>query len=243
MPTLNIGCSGFSYDDWKGIFYPEHLQKKRWLEYYAEKFSTVELNVTFYRLPEKETFTRWYSETPPGFLFSVKGSRFITHVKKLKACEEPLNVFFSRVSALRDKLGVILWQLPPGLRVDPPRLADFLELLKPHDVRSAFEFREETWITKKVISLIEKGKASLCMADWPPFLDELPVPANFVYMRRHGVGGNYASSYTREQLKGDAARIRKYLKQGKDVFIYFNNDASGYAPANAGELLTLLKNI
>jgi uncharacterized protein YecE (DUF72 family) len=243
MPTLNIGCSGFSYDHWKGIFYPEDLQKKRWLEYYTKKFPTVELNVTFYRLPEKETFTRWYTETPPGFLFSVKGSRFITHVKKLKASEEPLNVFFSRVSALREKLGVILWQLPPGLRVDPPRLADFLELLKPYGLRNAFEFREETWITKKVISLIEKENASLCMADWPQFLNDLPITADFVYIRRHGEGGNYASCYSQEQLKSDAARIRKYLKQGKDVFIYFNNDASGYAPSNAGVLLTLLKRI
>ncbi len=241
MPTANIGCSGFFYDHWKGVFYPEDLPKKRWFEYYCSKFSTVELNVTFYKLPDKETFTKWYKETPPGFVISLKGSRFITHVKKLKASAEPVDVFFSRALALKEKLGVVLWQLPPGLRADPARLAEFLELLRPYGARNAFEFREGAWISKKVISLLEKENVSLCMADWPEFLNDLPLTSDSVYIRRHGEGGSYATSYSSEQLKADAARIRKYLRQRKDVFLYFNNDFSGYAPNNARELITILK--
>jgi uncharacterized protein YecE (DUF72 family) len=241
MPTLHVGCSGFFYDHWKGNFYLADLPKKRWLEHYAKTFSTVELNVTFYQLPDKETFNRWYEETPPGFVFSVKGSRFITHVKKLKASAEPIDVFFSRVLALREKLGVILWQLPPRLKADSERLADFLELLKPYGTRNTFEFRDKSWISKKVFSVIEKAKAALCMADWPEFLNDLPVSADFVYMRKHGEDGGYATCYSPEQLKADAVRIRRYIRQGKDVFIYFNNDAFGYAPKNAKELIALTK--
>lgn len=241
MPTVNIGCSGFLYDHWKGIFYPDDLSRKRWLEYYCSKFASLELNVTFYKLPDKETFTRWHKETPPGFVISLKGSRFITHVKKLKASAEPVDVFFSRATALKEKLGVVLWQLPPGLRADPGRLAEFLELLRPYGTRNAFEFREGTWISKKVISLLEKENACLCMADWPEFLNDLPITSDFVYVRRHGEGGSSATSYTTEQLKADAARIKKYLRQRKDVFFYFNNDFGGYAPNNALELAAMLK--
>lgn len=241
MPVLNIGCSGFLYDHWKGPFYPEDLPKKGWFRYYCSKFSTVELNVTFYRLPDKETFTKWYQETPSDFVFSLKGSRFITHVKKLKASAEPVDVFFSRALALKDKLGVILWQLPPGLKVDPGRLAEFLELLRPYGLRSTFEFREGTWISKEVISLLQRENASLCMADWPEFLNDLPVTSDFVYIRRHGEGGSYATCYSNEHLKADARRIKRYLKQNKDVFIYFNNDAYGYAPRNALQLKEMFR--
>lgn len=241
MPSLNIGCSGFFYDHWKGVFYPENLSKKRWFEYYCTKFPTIELNVTFYRLPDKETFTKWYKETPPGFVISLKGSRFITHIKKLKASAEPVDVFFSRALALKEKLGVILWQLPPGLKADPVRLSEFIGLLKPYRARNAFEFREGTWISKKVISLLEKENIGLCMADWPDFLHDLPVTSNFVYIRRHGKGGGYDTFYKTEELKADAVRIRKYLKQRKDIYLYFNNDALGYAPQNALELTRMLK--
>lgn len=236
MPTLNIGCSGFLYDHWKGTFYPEALPKRQWIEYYFSRFSSVELNVTFYGLPDKETFTKWYKETPRDFIFSIKGSRSITHVKKLKASPEPVDVFFSRALALKEKLGVILWQLPPGFKADTARLAEFLELLRPYGVRNTFEFREDTWISKKVTSLLEKENASFCMADSPEFLNDLPVTSDFVYIRRHGD----ARLFPAEQLKADARRIKAYLKQKKDVFLYFNNDASGYAPKNALELIKMV---
>ncbi len=241
MPVLNVGCSGFLYDHWKGPFYPEALPRKRWFEYYCTRFRTVELNVTFHGLPDRETFTRWYKETPPGFIFSLKGSKFITHIKKLKAAAEPVEVFFSRARVLKEKLGAVLWQLPPGLRADPARLAEFLELLRPYHTRNVFEFREGTWISKKVTSLLEKENVCLCMADWPEFLDDLPLTSDFVYIRRHGRGGGYATCYSADELKSDAARVKKYLKQRKDVFVYFNNDALGYAPRNALELMALLK--
>lgn len=240
MPSLNIGCSGFLYDHWKEIFYPEDMPRRRWLEYYCTKFTTVELNVTFYGVPDKETFSKWYKETPKGFVFSLKGSRFITHIKKLKASAEPVDVFLSRALTLKEKLGVILWQMPPSLKVDPVRLAEFLELLRPYGARNTFEFREDTWISKKVISLMERENASLCMADWPESMNDLPVTSDFVYIRRHGENGSHATSYSPEKLKTDATQIRKYLRDKKDVFIYFNNDAFGYAPQNALRLKKLL---
>jgi uncharacterized protein YecE (DUF72 family) len=241
MPVLNIGCSGFHYEHWKGIFYPDTLPRKRWFEYYYARFRTIEIDETFHGLPDRETFTKWHRETPPGFIFSLKGSKFITHVKKLKASAEPVEVFFSRAQVLKEKLGTVLWQLPPGLKVDPSRLAEFLELLRPYHARNVFEFREATWISKKVISLLEQENVCLCMADWPEFLDNLPVTSDFVYIRRHGKGGRSASSYVAEELKSDSARIKRYLKQRKDVFVYFNNDLSGYAPRNAMELMAMLK--
>ncbi|MEW6162603.1 MAG: DUF72 domain-containing protein [Nitrospirota bacterium] len=240
MANLKIGCSGFLYDHWRENFYPKDLSKSYWLEYYSRHFSTVELNVTFYRLPERETFSKWYSSTPGDFIFSLKGSRFITHVKKLKDCGEPVEAFFSRASLLKEKLGVVLWQFPPTFTMDLERLKDFLDALKPYCMRNTFEFRNRTWIDKKVIELLEKEKAALCMADWPDFLNRLPLTANFVYIRRHGEGGSYATSYSTELLKDDAKRIKAYLRQKRDVFIYFNNDAFGYAPKNAKELASLI---
>lgn len=240
VADLRIGCSGFLYDHWRKNFYPEDLTKSYWLEYYCKRFSTVELNVTFYRLPERETFTKWYLSTPEGFTFSLKGSRFITHVKKLKDCAEPLEAFFSRASLLKEKLGAILWQFPPTFTMDLERFKEFLEALKPYFMRNTFEFRNKTWINKKVIDLLEKENAGLCMADYPEFLDKLPLTADFVYIRRHGENGSYATSYSTESLKGDAKIIKSYLKQKKDVFIYFNNDAFGFAPRNAAELITLI---
>lgn len=240
MADFRIGCSGFLYDHWRGNFYPENLSKTNWFEYYSKHFSTVELNVTFYRLPEKETFIKWYSLTPEGFIFSLKGSRFITHVKKLKDCSEPLDVFFSRALVLKEKLGVILWQLPPNFGADIERLENFLEALKPYNGRNTFEFRNKTWINKKVINLLQKNNVALCMADYPEFLNKLPVTADFVYIRRHGKDGSYATCYSIDSLKKDAKLIKSYLRQKKDTFIYFNNDASGYAPQNATELIGLL---
>lgn len=240
MPNLKIGCSGFFYDHWRGNFYPEDLSRSHWFEYYCSQFSTVEMNVTFYRLPEREAFAKWYLSTPEDFTFSLKGSRFITHVKKLKDCAEPIEAFFSRASLLKEKLGVILWQLPPTFTLDVERLREFLEELRPYHARNTFELRNKTWINKKVVNLLEKEKAALCMADWPEFLDKLPVTADFVYLRRHGEDGNYATSYSTASLKEDSKRIKAYLRQKKDVFIYFNNDARGYAPKNATELISLI---
>lgn len=242
MPRYKIGCSGFLYDSWKGVFYPEELPHRRWLSFYMEKFNTVELNVTFYRLLKKEAFERWYKETSPNFIFCLKGSRFITHVKKLKDVELPLSTFFNATAPLLEKLGVVLWQLPPNLKLNLKNLEDFIENLKHYPVRHAFEFRHKSWLTKKVYNLLSASNIAVCMADWPDFINDLPSTANFVYIRRHGEGGNYATDYTAEQLKEDAKKIKEYLKQGKDVYMYFNNDAFGYAPKNALEMKEILEN-
>ena len=241
MPKYRIGCSGFLYESWKGAFYPEDLPHKKWLSFYQEKFNTVELNVTFYRLLKKEAFERWYKETPPDFTFCLKGSRFISHVKKLKDVELPLSTFFNVTAPLMEKLDVILWQLPPNLKLNIKNLEDFIENLKQYPVRHVFEFRHKSWLSKKVSKLLSAANIAVCMADWPDFIDDLPVTADFVYLRRHGEGGNYSTNYTPEQLKHDAKRIKEYLKQGKDVYFYFNNDAFAYAPKNAIELRTILE--
>jgi len=208
-----------------------------------QRFNTVELNVTFYRLLKKEAFERWYKETPPDFTFCLKGSRFISHVKKLKDVELPLHTFFNTTSPLMEKLEVVLWQLPPNLKLNMKNLEDFVENLSKYKVRQVFEFRNKSWLTKRVFNLLSSANIAVCMADWPDFIDELPITADFVYIRRHGEGGNYSTNYTTEQLKRDAKRIKEYLKMGKDVYFYFNNDAFAYAPKNALELIDILEGI
>jgi uncharacterized protein YecE (DUF72 family) len=240
MPEILIGCSGFNYQDWKGEFYPADLPQKKWLVYYCTVFKTVELNVTFYRLPLEKTFDKWHDETPSDFSFSLKGSRFITHIKRLLDPEGPVDMFFERALHLKEKLNVVLWQFPPGFKADLERLRKFLNLLGNYPVRNTLEFRNESWMTKNTIDLCIDRKIGLCMADWPEFLDDLPVTSDFVYIRRHGEGGNYATSYSKTALRKDARRLRNYVKSGKDVFIYFNNDLHGYAPGNARELKEML---
>ncbi len=240
MPELFIGCSGFSYPHWRGSFYPDTLPQKRWFEHYCSLFTSVELNVTFYRLVKPEVFARWQLESPAGFAFSAKGSRFITHVKRLADPEGPLARFFEGVLHLGGKLRVIIWQFPPGFVCNIRRLQRFLELLATYPVRNALEFRHESWRCEQVVALCREAGVALCMADWPDFSAELPLTAGFVYLRRHGRDGSYAGCYSRAELLADAGRIRGYLAGGRDVFIYFNNDAQGFAPENAGELARIL---
>lgn len=239
MPGLHIGCSGFSYPHWRGTFYPEELPQTRWFAHYAALFASVELNVTFYRLLKPETFAHWRQIAPPGFVFSAKGSRFITHVTRLAAPADPLGRFFDGVSHLGDKLRAVLWQLPPDFARDLDRLARFLTLAGRYPVRQALEFRHPSWCCPDVVELCRSAGVALCMADWPEFIAELPLTADFAYLRRHGHGGSYASCYTPAELAADAERIGAYRAAGREVFIYFNNDAGGYAPANAAELAAL----
>ncbi len=241
MHALSIGCSGFSYKHWKDTFYPADLPERKWLEYYSRVFSTVELNVTFYHLPSQSAFRSWQRGTPPEFVFAVKGSRFITHVKRLLDPQEPLIKFFEGASLLGNKLAVVLWQFPPAFKLNLERFSSFLALLGKFPCRHTFEFRHESWIVPPIIDLCRQNNAALCMADSPPYLDELPVTADFVYLRRHGQQARYAGRYSKIQLAGDAERIRKYQAEGRDVFIYFNNDAHGYAPKNAKELIEMLR--
>jgi len=234
---LYIGTSGYSYNHWKGVFYPKNLSKNKWLEHYALSFDTVELNVTFYRMPNPQVFSGWRRRTPKGFTFAVKGSRFITHIKRLKSCKDSVRFFFSRVRLLKEKLGVVLWQLPPSFKVDPKRLEKFIKIIKKYkNVKQAFEFRNESWIRKNVISLLKDSKIALCSADYPTFNKEIHNTAGFIYIRRHGKKGLYEGSYTLRELRKDKCTIKSYAKKKKDIFVYFNNDIKGYAVKNARNL-------
>jgi len=240
-----IGTSGYSYSHWEnGVFYPPHLPKRRQLEYYTQFFETVELNVTFYRLPQPKAFSSWYQRTPKHFLFAVKGSRFITHVKKLNTPQEALKNFFDRALVLKEKLGVILWQLPPGFKCNLKRLQEFLETLKTwKNYRHAFEFRHLSWFCEEVYDLVQAYNMTVCYADWPGLEIYPPDVFSFIYIRKHGPTTQrvYTGCYLPQELEKDANFIQKQLKKGREVFIYFNNDAFGYAVKNALELKKLLE--
>lgn len=244
MGKLYLGTSGFNYPHWRGRFYPPELPSRDWLKFYASYFPTVELNVTFYRLPRPTTFGNWYEQTPEDFIFALKGHRQITHYKRLKETEAELNKFFQHVSQLQHKLRVILWQLPPGLRADIKLLEDFIGALKAHPLASrvhhSFEFRHASWFSPEVYSLLSLAGYALCLADSPRWPRAEEITANFVYIRFHGSQKLYASSYTREELEEWAKKIKHWLTQGLDVYAYFNNDAQGYALSNAKDLLALL---
>lgn len=234
-----IGTSGWSYPHWRGVFYPKKLRGEAWLNHYASFFGTVELNNTFYQLPEASTFRHWYRETPRRFVFAVKGSRFITHMKKLQAPRGALNRFLRRVSILKEKLGPVLFQLPPRFRCNLERLADFADLL-PAGHRYAFEFRDPTWFVPEVYVILRKRGLGFCIFS----LKELPCPevitARYVYVRFHGPGAKYAGRYSEVELRVWARRIRGWLSEGLDVYSYFNNDERGYAVANAMRLRELV---
>lgn len=243
-----VGTSGFMYKHWaNGVFYPKKLPQREWLEFYVTQFDTVELNVAFYRLPSEDAFKSWYRRTPEDFSFALKGSRFITHVKRLKDCREPLKLYFKRARLLKEKLSVVLWQLPPRFKKDVPRLRDFVCALKGcRLVRHAFEFRDATWFDAEVYELLcEEGKAldiAVCMADWPRYGIKIPETASFIYLRRHGPEGGrlYAGCYPKEELRNDARKIKGWLSEGKDVYVYFNNDAHGWAVKNALDVCKLI---
>lgn len=239
---LYVGTSGYNYDHWKGIFYPKDLPQNKWLEHYQKFFNTVELNVTFYRLPQKKAFESWRKRASKDFVFVLKGSRYITHIKRLKDPKKSLRIFFDRSRPLKKKVKVILWQLPPNYKKNMERLVIFLRELKKYSgVKHAFEFRNESWFCEEVYGLLKKYKAAFCFADWPRFNRKLPEDLSFIYVRRHGVqvGILYSGNYSDKQLKRDADDIKRWLISGKDVYVYFNNDACGYAVKNALKLQQL----
>ncbi len=241
-----IGTSGYNYPHWwNGTFYPSDLPQKKWLEFYAEYFSTVELNVTFYRLPKKEVFQGWYKRTPKKFLFSVKGSRFITHIKRLKDCREPVSLLLDRASSLKEKFGILLWQLPPRFTFQKERLEEFCVLLStlPRSklLRHAFEFRDPSWYCHEAFRILEDFRFAFCMAHGSglPFIEK--ITSNIIYLRLHGGEVLYGSNYSEKELKQWAGKIQGWGKKNKTVFVYFNNDAYGFAVKNALALKELAK--
>jgi uncharacterized protein YecE (DUF72 family) len=241
---IYIGTSGYNYKHWwSGVFYPQEVPPSKWLEYYCQYFKTVELNVTFYRLPRESVFQSWYRRTPRSFLFTLKGSRLITHLKRLQDCEEPLRAFVNGVNFLKEKAKVVLWQFPPKFKVVPERLRVFIELLQKYipKLRHVFEFRDESWLSEKVYKYLPHQNFTICQADHPKFNFEIPCWGNFVYLRRHGASSLYRSFYSDEELSADAEKIKAWVEEGRDVFVYFNNDAKGYAVKNALTLKEMLK--
>jgi uncharacterized protein YecE (DUF72 family) len=227
-----IGTSGWHYDDWRGRFYPEKLPKAKWLEFYARHFPTVELNNTFYRLPSEAAFTNWYDSSPPGFTYAVKVSRFITHIKRLKDCNEAVTNFMSRAGILKEKLGPLLYQLPPSMHRNDDRLALFLSGLSP-EFRHVIEFRHESWLTEDVFDILRKYHAGICVFDMPESTCPLLATADFAYIRFHGSDSLYSSCYSDEELSDWAKRIIDLAKNLDSVYIYFNNDVQGFALRNA----------
>ena len=229
---VRVGCSGWQYRHWRGNFYPADLPLKSWFEHYASVFDTVEINNTFYRLPEATTFASWAARAPRGFLFAVKASRFLTHMKKLKDPEDPLDRFFGRARSLDRHIGPVLYQLPPGWKLDLPRLEHFLHAL-PGQFRHVIEFRDPTWYTPEVLALLERHRVSLCLHDMPGSASGRLRVGPCVYVRFHGASGRYNGSYPEERLADWARWLEEPAGKGVDVYVYFNNDVDGHAPRNA----------
>jgi uncharacterized protein YecE (DUF72 family) len=233
-----VGTSGWHYRHWRGPFYPEKLPASEMLRFYADRFETVELNTTFYRLPPPKAPAEWRKRTPADFCFAAKGSRFMTHMKKLREPEPALERYFDRIQGLGRKLGPIVFQLPPQWPLNLDRLAVFLDAL-PGRSQYAFEFRNPTWNVQAVYSLLEAHNAAYCIFDLAGFQSPLEITADFTYIRLHGPGGKYQGSYDDERLRAWAARLRRWRLPV--AYVYFDNDQAGYAPADAQRLRQILK--
>ena len=240
-----IGTSGWNYKHWSnGVFYPHELKQSNWLEYYAQFFNSVEINNTFYNLPAKNVFIEWRKKVPANFTFAIKANRFITHMKKLANPAEYVSTFLENASGLEEKLKAILFQLPPYWRFNASRLEGlFLYLMQQKiipDLCWALEIRNSTWDCEACHEILQKYNVTLVYSDWPGCSIEGPLTADFVYIRRHGPGNLYGSEYSDTTLHRQSSHIKNYLSAVKNIFVYFNNDAWGYAVKNARMLKDLL---
>jgi uncharacterized protein YecE (DUF72 family) len=241
MKPVRAGCSGWQYDSWRGRLYPQRCPKRRWLEVYAGRFDTVEVNSTFYRLARRSAVEGWVAQTPPGFLFSVKASRYLTHVKRLVGIEDAIKRFYEPIEPLiaAGRLGPVLWQLPENFRRDDQRLAGWLSAL-PKGLHT-IEFRDRSWFVPEVMRMLRQAGVALTIGDHPgrPF-QSYEATASWRFIRFHygsrGRGGNYSAT----ELAEWAQRIARW-RHRETVYAYFNNDWNGYAPANARELIRLLE--
>lgn len=247
LGKLYIGTAGWIYGDWMGIFYPTALPPKDKLKYFSRYFKTTEINYSFYHLPRPSTYQNWHSQTPPDFVFAVKASRFITHIKRLKGVKKAWQTFLENALQLKEKLGPILFQFPPSFKATEEnikKLKSFIGDIRGQvrvnsRLRIAFEFRHQTWCAEKAYKLLKNYNAAWVIADSPRHPKAEVVTADFVYIRMHGSRVLFASKYTGKELKDLAGKIKKWLEQDLDVYVYFNNDFHGYALENA-EVLTRL---
>lgn len=233
-----IGTSGWAYSHWRGPFYPVELDEAQWLGYYASHLPSVEVNRSFYRLPARAQFAAWREQTPEGFVFAVKASRFITHMKKLSAPGHTLPPLLEAVAGLGDKLGPLLFQLPPRWRPDLDRLAAFLAAL-PQGMRTAFELRDPRWHRDAVLDLLSRHNAAFCVYELAGFASPRAITADFVYLRLHGPGAAYSGRYDRRALAGWAGWLGE--QKVATAYVYFDNDEAGYAVQNALELRAMLR--
>jgi len=237
-----VGCSGWHYEHWRGLYYPEELPKPKWLQFYAGQFNTVELNNSFYKLPSEKAFTTWWESTPDNFTFAVKVSRFITHIKRLKNLGSAVESFLSRADLLGGKLGPLLYQLPPNMKRNDELLQDFVSSLPPQ-YQHVFEFRHESWIDEAVFDILREYNTGLCVFDMPGFGCPLIATSDFAYVRFHGSESLYSGCYSDQELSQWAQRIARLGKDVKASYVYFNNDADAFAVKNAITLENCLKNL
>jgi uncharacterized protein YecE (DUF72 family) len=239
---IHIGTSGFHYKDWKGKFYPEKLRPQDWLEYYSQHFETVELNASFYRMPTEQMVKNWIRKTPEHFLFTVKASRIITHYLRLQYCEEPLKKFLQMIKPFEKskKLACLLYQLPPNYKKNLKTLESFLKIL-PKKYLHVFEFRHESWNDEETFNILKKYNVTYCIVSSGKLKSHCVLTSDTTYIRFHGPGDIYASKYPDEELKKWARTIKKFLKNKKTVFAYFNNDVNAYAVENSKKLKKLIE--
>ena len=237
---LLIGTSGWVYRHWYGPFYPAGLARDQLLPFYAARFRTVEINYSFYRLPSRENFEAWRSATPDDFVFAVKASRYLTHVRRLRDAAEPLNRLLGSARGLGPKLGPLLFQFPGDWPHNQRRLEDFLALLPAGD-RCAFEFRHASWLVPEVYQALAAHECALCIPDSPTLPQDRQVTAPYVYLRMHS--GRFSANYTDAELARWVGWLAGRLAEGLDVYVYFNNDVAGYAVANALRLGELLREL
>src|SRR4051812_28003532 len=240
VSNIHVGCSGWVYKHWRGIFYPEGLPQKRWFERYAEEFDTVEINNSFYRLPSGDTFEKWRKQAPEGFCYAVKANRYLTQAKKLKDCEEPLERMMSAVRHLGDRLGPMLYQLPPKMKLNLERLESFLRIL-PKRVHSVFEFRNNDWYVPETYALLDRYGASFCVHDMPGSASERIAIGRIAYVRFHGGEGKYWGRYSDEGLLGWTDWILEQSRAGRSMWCYFNNDIHGHAIEDARTLKSMVR--
>jgi uncharacterized protein YecE (DUF72 family) len=236
---VRIGCSGWVYKHWRGLLYPEELPQRLWFGRYAEEFDTVEINNSFYRLPAGDTFEKWRKQAPPGFCYALKANRYLTQAKKLKDCEEPLERMMTAVRRLGDRLGPMLYQLPPTMKINLERLQSFLDIL-PKDVTSVFEFRNSSWYEPELYALLERYGASFGVHDMPGSASERIAVGPIVYVRFHGGEGKYWGRYSDEGLLEWTDWLLNQTKRGRSARCYFNNDIHGHAIEDARTLKSMV---
>lgn len=236
---IHIGTSGWYYEHWRSVFYPEDLAKNRWLDYYVSRFPAVEINNTFYHFPRKKSLEHWLDVAPANFKYAVKANRGITHYKKMRDVREDLKKFLHMIKPLGSALGPILYQLPPDLHFDESLLIDLFEI-HPTKYKYTIEFRHGSWFCDETYDILRKNNVAFCIHDHHRRSTPFVTTADFIYIRLHGPDGQYGGDYSRKFLNHLGEQIRGWSAENKEVYCFFNNDAEGYAAKNAAELLAMV---